>query len=342
MDKMRREKILEFSLIFFSLFFLSLSLSYNLQRPLEQESFIILDLSNFLSSGEIKAKAFYYASNFSEKKEGNFSRLSQQVSKIPATGALVSFYINDQPITDENGNIICQKIEVDEKGEAICKKALYILSPFKDKKVLKVWDLNTDLIITAKLEKSQKLPLIKSSFSEPFLISSGKSFSSSFFLSIKNIVSSPSALPTCILLFIIGGLFFASMFYQGRNPFSVFDITVPLIPNVGNPRVKPATVPANLSMMRKEVMFQTRKIELMMRLSKKFLTPQDARVVDRLLNRLKTKASLSPQEYATFREQLSQIAQRVPKIRRFYLDALDAWQALVAQLESIAAARAGP
>ncbi|MCX8163235.1 MAG: hypothetical protein N3D10_01630 [Candidatus Micrarchaeota archaeon] len=336
-------KFFYFFIILFSLFLIEVAAFENFQRPLEYQSFLILDLSNFLSTGELKAKAIYYYSNFTEKKEGNFSTQSQKVEKKPAAGALVSFYINNQPIVDENGNVICSKLEADENGEVICKKALYILNPFSTSpKVLKVFELNTDLIITAKLEKSPKSPLIRPTTSEPFIISLGKSSSEAFFLSIQKVVFSPSHLPICLFLFLIGGIFFASMFYQGRNPFSVFDITVPIIPNVANPKVKPSIVSANLSIMRKEVMFQTRQIERLMRLNKIFLSRKDAMIVDRVLNRLKTKASLSPDEFRKFKEELSQISPRFGKIKKFYLDALDAWQALVAQLESVAFARAGP
>ncbi|MFN3909798.1 MAG: hypothetical protein ACK4J0_01015 [Candidatus Anstonellaceae archaeon] len=336
------------TLVWIILSFTIYSFAFDIQNPNQYKSFVVLDASELFSSGILKAKASYIKVETEEKNEKGFSTLEEKRTILPAAGAYVSFYINNQPITDKDGNVNCFRLKTDKDGIATCKQALYFNNPFQDNsqkqpKVLKVLEYDGAMIIEAKLEASDQLLEIRPSLSEPILISAKKSNSDAFLMSLKTLISSQSNLLVCLPLVMLTGIFIATMFYQGRSPFSVFDITVPNLPTIGTAKVKTAYVPANLSIMRKAVIFHTRRLEYLLRISKRFLknNPEDLKTINDLLNRLATKKSLSIEEYKNMSNRIIEI--NAPAwLKRAISNSFALWQTLIAQLEAVAAGRTGP
>ncbi|MDE1798684.1 MAG: hypothetical protein KGH63_04755, partial [Candidatus Micrarchaeota archaeon] len=63
----------------------------------------------------------------------------------------------------------------------------------------------------------------------------------------QSLLSNPSTIRTCLPLFIVLGLLLAAMYYQGRNPLSLFDITTPRLPSVKKIKMKGASQPYQLA-----------------------------------------------------------------------------------------------
>ncbi|MFA5106479.1 MAG: hypothetical protein WC506_05990 [Candidatus Micrarchaeia archaeon] len=66
--------------------------------------------------------------------------------------------------------------------------------------------------------------------------------------SIANLVSDPANIVACFPISLIIGLLIASMYYSGRNPLSLFDITTPRLPKGKKAKMHKVTVGTNLLM----------------------------------------------------------------------------------------------
>lgn len=172
-----------------------------------------------------------------EDENGDKSQISNTQSytqTFPAARARISLYING--VIALNANAEPCELLTDNDGYAKC-----VVSP----KLIE--DLSENAILTARLHYSMDDSNIKPSASSPILIKT-KNSRATLFQVLSKQVQDPLALPACLPAMVVFGLLIASMQYMGKNPLSLFDITVPKLPNVKKPRMKAPSIPINLAL----------------------------------------------------------------------------------------------
>lgn len=172
-----------------------------------------------------------------------------QIEVLNASGASISFFVDNQPVSDENGEPSCQNLITDYAGIVECK-IIYVKNPYtSDPPAIKLDDWPQDALLTARLQYSNENPQIKPSISSPVLISTNNNPSQQLYTTFLMAASTPKNMLICLPLIIIFGLLIASLQYAGKNPLSLFDITVPRLPNLKKVRMKSPTIPLQLNMM---------------------------------------------------------------------------------------------
>ncbi|MFH1306771.1 MAG: hypothetical protein ABIH83_03930 [Candidatus Micrarchaeota archaeon] len=248
------------------LLLLSLSFSQQLEEQNENakkscpqcyQSTVRLEII-FHSPLTVKAHATYLEPEFYTIDEIENEQI--KLTARPASGARISFYVDGLPITDEFGKEVkgCTNTLADEKGvtgiDGDCvieyvKNPYYDSSnPTKNPIAIKITDWPQNAMLTARLISSDEIPDIKPSTSPSAIIATGNSPSQLLFTAFLHAAQNPKNMPICLYLFIALGLLVASMQYAGKNPLSLFDITVPRMPNVKKVRMKPATIPLHLQL----------------------------------------------------------------------------------------------
>jgi len=315
-----------------------------------KKTLIEVDASDLLTSGEIKAKVSYTSVKIDENTTNKVSKVGFSTQILPAENASVSFYINNQPVTDKDGNPSCLKLLADKNGEVSCK-ALYFLNPYPksdNDKVIRTLDFTQDIYITVKVEPSVLAPYIQTAVSEPIYLSAPKYSSSAFYVALKKEAISLFNFAACFPLFLVLGLFLAAMFYQGRSPFSLYDITVPRLPSIGNPRVKSPTIPANLAIMKKELKSHFKRLnQAFASLSKMYPNQQEFKDILNILKSKKLSLEQKFQRIQQFENFLRNFnfplmeKNEANRMRNIILSTLDVWKALSIQLQAISNARTG-
>ena len=166
----------------------------------------------------------------------------------PVQSGAVTFYVNDNIAFDANNNP-CQNILTDADGNAQCEVAF--IFPAGVQSPISVSSLNSNAIVTAHFTSSSKNSFIKPSFSSPILVKIqglASNRGATLYEVFSTQVQDPHNIMLCVPAMIILGLFISSMQYMGKDPLSLFDITVPRLPALKRPRMKSPSIPIQLAM----------------------------------------------------------------------------------------------
>ncbi|PIT84689.1 hypothetical protein COU37_02070 [Candidatus Micrarchaeota archaeon CG10_big_fil_rev_8_21_14_0_10_45_29] len=212
----------------------------------QYSSNIQFDLSNFAIGGDMAINATY--KEISLYNTGGIIDNKQSITTIKiAKKALVSFYIDNEtiPITDSTGKPICQNLLTDKNGRASCNIA-YAKNPSgAGALAIQSWPHPRPILI-AKLHSSLENQKIKPSMASIPLWTKD-SYNPVIFRAFSSAINGQSIF-LCIPIIVVFGLLLASMQYHGHNPLSLFDITVPRMPNIKKVRMKSPAVPVHLAM----------------------------------------------------------------------------------------------
>ncbi len=200
-----------------------------------------------LKAKEEEVKASKDLSKLYEIREYSDRSFGAKVSSLE--GAEVFFTFEGKEITDSSGNQICNPELSDAEGMVSCN-IQYYKDPVDGsiKSIDGMKSCGQVLISTQEFEdgKLSFLPFTTSTVVCPAI----NMALSAFGPAIRNGISSNILL--CFPAILIAGLLLASMYYSGKDPLSLFDITVPRLPRVQTFRVRGATAPQMLrSVLRK-------------------------------------------------------------------------------------------
>ncbi|MFH0927349.1 MAG: hypothetical protein V1822_02105, partial [Candidatus Micrarchaeota archaeon] len=198
----------------------------------------------------IKVHASYMQGTFEpptheQDPQGQISGNQLILTPMPAPNSIVSFQVNGYEVLSSSGTS-CASVITDADGNAECE-VIYILAPGASAPAL-IDSMSTNAVLTANLLYSEDNPQIKPSSSSPILIRPKNSRGADIFSLLSAQAQSPSGIALCLPAIIVLGLLIASMQYMGKNPLSLFDITVPRLPAFKKPRMKPASIPLNLAL----------------------------------------------------------------------------------------------
>ncbi|MFA5021385.1 MAG: hypothetical protein WC517_05030, partial [Patescibacteria group bacterium] len=183
---------------------------------------------------------------------GNFSNDSFTAEILPVNDTPLNFTFEGQPVLDASGNVICNETRTDENGTAWCD-IRYFRDPVNGAK-RKLEDYKSCGYATVK--SGEKFPL--PSASQTTTICPDNVYALSAFAPAiqAEIVSN---LPFCFPAMLIAGLLVAAMYYSGRDPLSLFDITTPKLPKTPSFKVKMQTSPQMLRQVQRRYMMMKKQ-----------------------------------------------------------------------------------
>ena len=152
------------------------------------------------------------------------------------------FYVtfDGHKIADAGGAFVCDPVEGDEQGTAICDITGYIDSSGALKKPE---DMQSCGSIMVEYKGEADTPSTHpTSASAPYCPRRTEAIGS-LGPAIESTLSSPAVFPICFPVMLIVGMLVASMYYSGRDPLSLFDLTTPRLPKTKPFRVKAGTSP---------------------------------------------------------------------------------------------------
>ncbi|VVB56475.1 Uncharacterised protein [uncultured archaeon] len=185
-----------------------------------------------------------------------------QTQLRPLAGAVMQVLLDGKPLTDKNGNPVCDKLTAAgapgsgnaalEPGEASCyvPGGLYSANPNPlNRTAVALADWPTCAEVQVRLVSSPLQGKIKALHAAPQIVCpSGAKVGSLFYtLHLGDAAARSGLLAACLPIFLIVGLLVASMYYRGRDPLSLFDITTPRLPTMRKLRMKPSTMPMHLA-----------------------------------------------------------------------------------------------
>ena len=249
-------------------------------------------------------------------EDAPYSEDSFSTERLPLEGAPVYFTYDGKAISDLSGKVICYPAEpTGAKGETSCTAEYYFDSIGSLPENLKNGDAPEGEVKS--IEAGGKCGVISAYFRG--IPSSGKEYGyssqSAVLCSSQNAALSAlgAALPVaigsaqnagiCFPVILIAGLLIASMYYSGRDPLSLFDLTTPRLPRMKQFRVKAGTSPQVVrSLVRRLAMIQRHSRRDAMRVfaalaaargMSKWQAKRDVNKLFRKLSRELTKASAS-------------------------------------------------
>lgn len=167
-----------------------------------------------------------------------------------ATNASITFRFEGNPIVDDGNKIACEKINTSASGAYDEGSVSCTMSFFRDPYTLQpnpLWNYSRCGMLSAELVQSYDEPNVKPSTQSVLLCPAGAN-SLTGFSSLGSVLSqNPSFYLACFPGFLIVGVLIASMYYAGRNPLSLFDITTPRLPAGKKVRMPRANVPYGLA-----------------------------------------------------------------------------------------------
>jgi len=183
---------------------------------------------------------------------GNYSIDSFTAEVLPAKNISMTFTFEGNPVLDASGNEICNLTKTDENGMASCD-----IRHYKDPvngATRKLEDYKSCGYATVKSEEKGDLP----SASQTTTVCPENVYALSAFAgAIQSEVG--SNLPFCFPAMLIAGLLIAAMYYSGRDPLSLFDITVPKLPKTPSFKVKMQTSPQMLRQVQRRYMMMKKQ-----------------------------------------------------------------------------------
>lgn len=157
------------------------------------------------------------------------------------------FTFNGQKVSG-GGAAACDPVEGSERGEATCTITSYIDASGA---VRNVEDLQSCGSVLVEFRG-------ESGLSGPRPASQSISFCprrnlaiSALGPALESALSSPSVFPMCFPAMLVAGLLLASMYYSGRDPLSLFDLTIPRLPKVKPFRMRAGVAPQMVRSMAK-------------------------------------------------------------------------------------------
>ncbi|VVC00645.1 Uncharacterised protein [uncultured archaeon] len=178
------------------------------------------------------------------------SSTSAYAGVYPFNNSTMKFTFNDNDITDSSGNKVCDPVFTDVKGFASCKVEYYY-----DKALGKVvWLEDTKscgYVRAESLELYRGPDHYQPSSATITVCPANNGAISAFGPAIISVFDPSSAsgmsnLVRCFPALLIAGLLLASMYYSGRDPLSLFDITTPRLPKMQSFKVKAGATPQML------------------------------------------------------------------------------------------------
>lgn len=166
---------------------------------------------------------------------------------VPAKNALLQISFDGQPILDKNAKEICRGDDAitDENGLFSCTVE-YAKNPNGSSTPLAISSWPYPGLLTVELLRSYDEPRMKYSTQSIILYPKDHSSEHLYPIFLRS-VTRPEALSICLPVAMVLGLLIASMYYHGKNPLSLLDITVPRLPSAKKVRMRSATVPVHLS-----------------------------------------------------------------------------------------------
>ena len=177
------------------------------------------------------------------RKPGNYSTDNFTAEIMPVKNGSLRFTFEGQNVTDASGaNSACNPAMTDGNGIASCDIQYY-----KDSLTGEIRDIESYkscgyATVTADENPALGLP----SASQSAVVCSKSNPITSFGPAIYTIISAPGTLPYCFPAMLVAGLLIAAMYYSGRDPLSLFDITTPKLPKTQSFKVKMGQSPQML------------------------------------------------------------------------------------------------
>ena len=181
--------------------------------------------------------------------EGDYSSDSFTAEMLPVNNSPIGFTFEGQTVLDASGNEICtpSKTRTDEKGMASCDIKYYKDSVNGAKRNIE--DYKSCGYATVKSEAQGDLP---SASQATTVCPDNVAAVSAFAPAITSEIG--SNLPFCFPAMLIAGLLVAAMYYAGRDPLSLFDLTTPKLPKTPSFKVKMAQSPQMLRQVQRRYM----------------------------------------------------------------------------------------
>ncbi|MFA6214131.1 MAG: hypothetical protein WC717_02530, partial [Candidatus Micrarchaeia archaeon] len=175
-------------------------------------------------------------------QQGDYSTESFTAEVLPLNGSSLRFTFEGMPVLDPAGNEICNPVITDENGLASCDIAYY-RDANGEQKALE--EYKSCGYATINLDELSMGGVMLSASSQTVTVCPAGVFAlSAFGPAITSSVG--SNLPFCFPAMLIAGLLVAAMYYSGRDPLSLFDITTPKLPRTPTFKVKMQTSPQML------------------------------------------------------------------------------------------------
>ena len=175
---------------------------------------------------------------------GNYTQDNFTAEIVPANNTALRFTFEGQNVTDASGSDnICDAVMTDENGTASCDVQYYkdIVNGAKRH----IEDYKSCGYVTIASAENSELHL--PSAAQTAMVCPKNNYAlTSFGPAIYTIISAPGTLPFCFPAMLIAGLLVAAMYYSGRDPLSLFDITTPKLPKTQSFKVKMQTSPQML------------------------------------------------------------------------------------------------
>lgn len=227
---------------------------------------VVIDLSYF-SPGDggrtgmpiIKLHAYYYSEEVvsSERKGGSGDASSASRFRLElkdAPNAVLRVRFDGLQLVDAGGQPACEELVTVSApaiqsgillspGEALCV-AGRVKKENGDVALISEWPRAGQM--TAELLHSNADPKIKPGIGVAYFVPANPQ-SLSLYHVFESVINNPAQYAICLPLFIVLGLLVAAMGYQGKSPFSLFDITVPRLPQMKKVRMKSPTIPFQLA-----------------------------------------------------------------------------------------------
>ncbi|MCX6771453.1 MAG: hypothetical protein NTX79_05350 [Candidatus Micrarchaeota archaeon] len=176
-------------------------------------------------------------------QQGSYSTDSFTAEILPVNNSSLRFTFEGQNVTDASGAEICNPVHTDENGIASCEMKYYKDIVNGEKRSLE--DYGSCGYATITSDELTRGSLTLPSASQTTTVCPDNAVAlSAFAPAIQSEVG--SNLPFCFPAMLIAGLLVAAMYYAGRDPLSLFDITAPKLPKTPTFKVKMQTSPQML------------------------------------------------------------------------------------------------
>ena len=179
--------------------------------------------------------------------QGDYSADSFTAKILPVNGSPLNFTFEGQPVMDASGNAICNQTLTDENGMASCDIKYYRDPVNGAKRNIEYYRSCGYATVTS--EAKGDLP---SASQAATVCPDNVAAISAFAPAIQTEIG--SNLPFCFPAMLIAGLLVAAMYYSGRDPLSLFDLTTPKLPKTPSFKVKMNQSPQMLRQVQRRYM----------------------------------------------------------------------------------------
>jgi len=196
--------------------------------------------------GEVgsRVNATRNASNLHQ--QGIFSNESFTAEVLPLNDTPVRFTFEGQNITNAGGDdTVCKAVRTDENGVAKCNVLHYKDIITGNVRSLEQYRSCGYVTITSASKTVQGATVPEATQTAVVCPAKNEAITS-LGPAIYTIISDPNRLPFCFPAMLAAGMLIAAMYYSGRDPLSLFDITTPKLPRTQTFKAKMQTAPQML------------------------------------------------------------------------------------------------